>query len=736
MADQTGGSGLGLRLALATLSVLGAGGCVTDSTRLSRLMAGEADEETVEYSLTAESPKLREAVATFCATSKLVACSRLEELTSGVQLPAVRQAALESMARRCWLGDRSALVERFHAMADHEISALLMRCRSADGVYALVASQYGLPEGASTSLGQPLRIRDWHRADALERYQWLLAAAKLLPKPRGRVQAAATALRDAALRIRKGRAALRKAERALGEGELETAEDLLAEAEKADVFDADLREQLREARETVVAARRERVERILGQRQRIEQEWLLATVPSRFKRAVTYAPRVRAPPHPVLGTFASWADTRPGRRALKKLRRVWAAAMTYRESRALHDEEKARNDAAEVPPSVWRQPLFPEVNGAFVFVKILSRWDGEALFSASDGLFVLRLVGGHSFTAYPGQSVRMTMHNRGDTMLMTNGSVLPVFISGPSPGVPRRSRGVKPDRKEEKKLARQARSALRQLERLTKSVGDDVALESSMLAFELVGVQPLAVELRATEAWEMGRVLVMLGDALVFCIDKDARGCPDGFREYVAMDSAAPRFEGPFRTEALPISPSVLIAADEGAPQSSRPPWPIREERADEEIDQLAVTSRVQLACKLADPLFPEFDGQTLSNSWFAATVCGIGVPSEFSGIRALSIETSPSIQLRCADLSGEWGRWTDAAIGCACDDGISAIQITRPDDTAVRFELECSRDGSKFSACESPEAGAVRVVMLTQTMRLFEEISSSPGTSARPRLR
>jgi hypothetical protein len=58
----------------------------------------------------------------------------------------------------------------------------------------------------------------------------------------------------------------------------------------------------------------------------------------------------------------------------------------------------------------------------------------ESIFFASDGLFVPRLGEGDSCRAYPGQSVNMAMHNRGETMLMTGTwlSVFPSWSRGPA----------------------------------------------------------------------------------------------------------------------------------------------------------------------------------------------------------------------------------------------------------------------------------------------------------------
>lgn len=156
--------------------------------------------------------------------------------------------------------------------------------------------------------------------------------------------------------------------------------------------------------------------------------------------------------------FAEWAGrpgVRPTMAALAALSRRLAAAYA---AHAEHEEEKTRNDARVVAPSAVRVPLFPETQGAYVFIKILDRGAGEALFEATDGLFVLHLSPGDSFNPVPGGSVRMTMHSRGQSVLMTTGRRLPVFWSGSSPGRVRATPGFRPSRAREQRLQARARA--------------------------------------------------------------------------------------------------------------------------------------------------------------------------------------------------------------------------------------------------------------------------------------
>jgi hypothetical protein len=152
------------------------------------------------------------------------------------------------------------------------------------------------------------------------------------------------------------------------------------------------------------------------------------------------------------GPFSTWR-TRPGNRELvAALAQAAKSAQRRAKMDALYTQEKQRNDDVERPDDIVSTPWFPETSGNFTYLKALDEQAGEALFSASDGLFVLRLSPGDSFRAYPGQSVYLTMHARGERMSMTSGRRLPVFLSGSSPARVRRVPGVHPNRARERAL--------------------------------------------------------------------------------------------------------------------------------------------------------------------------------------------------------------------------------------------------------------------------------------------
>jgi hypothetical protein len=132
-------------------------------------------------------------------------------------------------------------------------------------------------------------------------------------------------------------------------------------------------------------------------------------------------------------TITEWCSKPVNAVYCKELHRTLAQATKLATTWEQYNQEKEANDATEVLPSVSTQSLYPEVRGQFEFIKILDNIAGEALFSATDGLFVLHLSPGDSFSASPGQLVNMTMHSKGETMGMSNGKTLSVFRSGSSP---------------------------------------------------------------------------------------------------------------------------------------------------------------------------------------------------------------------------------------------------------------------------------------------------------------
>lgn len=211
------------------------------------------------------------------------------------------------------------------------------------------------------------------------------------------------------------------------------------------------------------------------------------------------------------GTWVEWSK-RPANRALVAAMKRFASGPARREKlRVLWSEEKERNDERERPEDVSVQPLYPEVTGSFSYLKILDRNAGEALFVASDGPFVLRLNSGDSFEAYPGQSVHMTMHTRGETMTMTNGRRFPVFLSGSSPSRVRRIAGFTPDRSRERALQK----------RLEADLKADLALARSLVVTAEDGSGPLKQQPGGVLTWDdEGRVKAELADdgELMLCV--------------------------------------------------------------------------------------------------------------------------------------------------------------------------------------------------------------------------
>ena len=170
-----------------------------------------------------------------------------------------------------------------------------------------------------------------------------------------------------------------------------------------------------------------------------------------------------------------WGTREENQHVYRLLRSLLINVNKLKGLKAEWDAEKQKNDESEtedevvpaelVPDQIVSRSLFPEVSGSFTFVKILDQFQGEALFEAADGLFVLRLSPGDSFRASPGESVVMTVHNRGGTVLMTSGQRLPVFMSGNSPAqirnIPghhtpeRRKLGHHPNRSKERALRKE-----------------------------------------------------------------------------------------------------------------------------------------------------------------------------------------------------------------------------------------------------------------------------------------
>jgi hypothetical protein len=170
-------------------------------------------------------------------------------------------------------------------------------------------------------------------------------------------------------------------------------------------------------------------------------------------------------------SFEDWLERPANAATSKTIKLLLSRDAHLRETRAELKQERESNDAAVVPPSAFHRAIFNEASGYFTFLKILDRAEAEALFSASDGLFVLRLSPGDSLNAFPGQNVQMTMHSRGERMRMTDGRRLPVFLSGPSPTRLIRTKGTQPDRRGERRLAAKAAALQKGLRRTLSTLG-------------------------------------------------------------------------------------------------------------------------------------------------------------------------------------------------------------------------------------------------------------------------
>lgn len=214
------------------------------------------------------------------------------------------------------------------------------------------------------------------------------------------------------------------------------------------------------------------------------------------------------------GEFAVWRRRPANRSVVQFAERLARSRKTIARLKELHKAEAERNDEATREDSVFSDPIFPETSGRFAFVKILSQYEGEALFSASDGLFVLRLSPGDSFNAYPGQSVQMTIHSRGERMTMTTGARLPVFISGHSPGRTRFIKGFKPNRAKERSLLQRLEAESRSLLALVKSATIPLDGEDGVALLK-------ASRNSRLEGNEDGdrRLLIRDGETPVFCIE-------------------------------------------------------------------------------------------------------------------------------------------------------------------------------------------------------------------------
>lgn len=207
------------------------------------------------------------------------------------------------------------------------------------------------------------------------------------------------------------------------------------------------------------------------------------------------------------GPFAAWSTRSSNAQSLNDIRTVFNGESELAKLRTSHKKEKASNDRRVRKSYIVHEPIYPQVSGVFEFVKELDRSRSEELFSAADGLFVLRLSEGDSFQAYPGRGIRMTMHNRGEKMSMTNGMTLPVFLSGASPWEPKEIPGYEPDRSEENRLEQRCFEVENALTRIRQNIKEVDSGRSTLeeakpvqLVFERKGSVPQGVIIRDTDS--------------------------------------------------------------------------------------------------------------------------------------------------------------------------------------------------------------------------------------------
>lgn len=174
--------------------------------------------------------------------------------------------------------------------------------------------------------------------------------------------------------------------------------------------------------------------------------------------------QVIVPPHPVFGDFMSWSKGPQGKTVIRETGRLMSLFRSAETLRIKAEDEKRENDASETQDVILTENIFTEISGRFLFVKGLG--DGDLLFSAQDGLFIVRLNPGETVWVSPLTNYQVTAHHRpqdGDIFL-TNGARVPVFRNGASPTLPRLVPGNHPNRKKEKALTRDTKTALAKFE--------------------------------------------------------------------------------------------------------------------------------------------------------------------------------------------------------------------------------------------------------------------------------
>jgi hypothetical protein len=655
-------------------------GCVPLEGRVRALERGEADEEEIARALDAAEPSLRCAAARACIPSAVPDCTaKLVQMARSDDDGAVAACAIASLSRDCGTEARRALADlaidpdrRFaQPPLAPALSEAVEACPSADAVVA----------AADRGLWRPDDGRKIPAPSELEaRLAWLRAVVSL-PAPRTRT----------------------------GQ-ELESVETEVARRRKE------------EARRR--EARRQRNLSLEPSRREAEAARLLRQAIVDSAAILDPDEKIPAPPHPRWGRFAEWSAAPANRKLVDSLRSIYRQRAALRATIDEHAQVKDNNDAQVEEPGAWPVAIFPEVTGAFAFIKILDRAAGEALFSASDGLFVLRLSHGDSFQAFPGQPVYLTMHSRGETMLMTNGKRFPVFLSGHSPTRTRYTPGFQPNRSHEKALARKAKTLETSL---AKSLRALVLEEADGEQVYRVRRPPAGVVV-AIAADAQGEILeeIRIGDERspsVFCIADTVLKC-DGAREFVDFEASAADGPAP-ASQALPLPRATVFAADDRLAPLLEQPVLVSEEEA-----------APRLECLTIDELRPEMRGSTVRNAWYLRTVCGQPLENEAAALRRVRIRAAEGLELRCHGGSGEWGEWKTAAEGCSTEAGLAGFEIrstwTGSDEDPTIVEVQCHRDGMLPESCE-PGASPITAMTVILRTRTPGAAVLEPGEAERP---
>lgn len=500
----------------AILVVVAVTGCVTGTAyqRAIALQRGTPSPAEIRQGLVDDNWKVRCLASRACGSNADAECfSALKAIAVQDSDEQVRSCALEGIAERCGVDGRAILAElaegEWRRVGNSRIGTealvdAVMACPSADAVLSFAKDAARLDERRRAEVG--VAVKDL----PIEFNAEVLKKIARLPEPRGRVERLSDQLRAHSEKKEREAVARREELRLAEQKRQEEAAAKLAEASSAlggGEVGAALRlpEQVDLGRaRTLIEAAKQLGANVDGVKLKLEQAWA-----ARW------------------GDFSLWSARRQNRPVVLAVRRVLALEAALAEVAEEHEEEKRANDEKVREPQIFNEPIFPQTSGAFMFVKILDRVAGEALFEASDGLFVLHLSPGDSFNAYEGQKVNMTIHSRGGSMLMTNGRRLPVFWSGYSSARTRRVPGYSPDRKKEKQLAARLKGMTAALE--TERRRALARVDDSDTEMRLKSVPPNVRVTFTTSDDATTRVLIddVSANLTVYCIRAEGGSCPD-----------------------------------------------------------------------------------------------------------------------------------------------------------------------------------------------------------------